>query len=113
MGVPIFELNRAEVRKLREIAAGKCTPSNDPHEDSLIKKGLIKESMLVFSNENGSFSSDVRGIVITDHGVEVLKEYMKEKKSTHQFCITLIFELIALIIAVLGILIPIIYSANT
>lgn len=59
-------LSSKELRRFLEIANGDSSAKNTEAEDALIRKGLVKESMMIFSDLGSNTTSvDMRAIVLS------------------------------------------------
>lgn len=78
-------LSRKERRRFLEIANEDTLTSNTPEEDALLRKGLVKETMLVAIDLDTGYSTvDMRAVVLSDLGREYFAQYMNQQKKYKQ-----------------------------
>lgn len=78
-------LTRKELRRFLEIANGDNTAKKKPYEDALFRKGLVKESIMVFADLDDNTSSiDMRAVTLTSVGQNYFVWYMNQRKRKHK-----------------------------
>lgn len=103
-----FNVTPAEMRRLREIANGDTKPANTPAEDALFKRHLIQEKMLILDNSDGTYSADMRGVLLTEQGEIYWSQHLRERKETRRFWIGTASAIIGILLTALGIAISLI-----
>lgn len=102
-------LSRKELRRFLEIANGDSSAKNTEAEDALIRKGLVKESMMIFSDLGSNTTSvDMRAIVLSQDGEGFFSWYMNERdrrrRDTLRFWITLVVAVVGALATVISIM---------
>lgn len=102
-------LSSKELRRFLEIANGDSSAKNTEAEDALIRKGLVKESMMIFSDLGSNTTSvDMRAIVLSQDGEGFFSWYMNERdrrrRDTLRFWITLVVAVVGALATVISIM---------
>ncbi len=102
-------LSRKELRRFLEIANGDSSAKNTEAEDALIRKGLVKESMMIFSDLGSNTTSvDMRAIVLSKDGEGFFSWYLNERDrrriETLRFWITLVVAVVGTLATVISIM---------
>lgn len=102
-------LSPGELRRFLKIARGDSTAANTPDEDALIRKGLVKESMMIFSDlGSNTASADMRAVVLSQDGEGFFSWYMNERnrrrRDTLRFWITLVVAVVGALATVISIM---------
>lgn len=102
-------LSRKELRRFLEIANGDSSAKNTEAEDALIRKGLVKESMMIFSDLGSNTTSvDMRAVVLSQDGEGFFSWYMNERnrrrRDTLRFWITLVVAVVGALATVISIM---------
>ena len=102
-------LSSKELRRFLEIANGDSSAKNTEAEDALIRKGLVKESMMIFSDLGSNTTSvDMRAIVLSQDGEGFFSWYMNERdrrrRDTLRFWITVVVGVVGALATVISIM---------
>lgn len=102
-------LSRKELRRFLEIANGDSSAKNTEAEDALIRKDLVKESMMIFSDLGSNTTSvDMRAIVLSKDGEDFFSWYLNERdrrrRDTLRFWITLVVAVVGALATVISIM---------
>lgn len=102
-------LSSKELRRFLEIANGDSSAKNTEVEDALIRKGLVKESMMIFSDLGSNTTSvDMRAIVPSQDGEGFFSWYMNERdrrrRDTIRFWVTVVVGVVGALATVISIM---------
>ena len=102
-------LSKKELRRFLEIANGDRSAKNTEAEDTLIRKGLVKESMMIYSDLGGNTTSvDIRAVALSKDGEYFFSWYMNERdrrrKDTLRFWITFVVAVVGALATVISII---------
>lgn len=102
-------LSSKELRRFLEIANGDSSAKNTEAEDALIRKGLVKESMMIFSDLGSNTTSvDMRAIVLSQDGEGFFSWYMNERdrrrRDTLRFWFTVVVGVVGALATVISIM---------
>ena len=101
-------LSRKELRRFLEIANGDSSAKNTETENALMRKGLVKESTMIYSDLGSNTTSvDMRAVVLSKDGEYFFSWYMNERdrqrKETLRFWITLVVGAVGALATVISI----------